>query len=353
MRADSFDYDLPPELIAQIPLDARSQSRLLVLPAPDPGDSASVSDAPLDARFIDLPRWLRAGDLLVLNDTRVVKARLRGHKETGGQAELLLERVLDEHRVLAQVKASKSPRPGTRLRVGDKWLRVIERSRDLFVLELPAQTTAGALMQSHGRIPLPPYIERAAGRIDEERYQTVFAREEGAVAAPTAGLHLDREMLAALPRAGIEIGYLTLHVGAGTFQPLRSENLDEHVMHAERIRIDARLCEQVERTRARGGRVVAVGTTCVRALESASSNGRLMPFDGETSLFIQPGYRFACVDAMITNFHLPRSTLLILVCAFCGTRRMLDAYRHAVAQRYRFFSYGDATLLFRHEVVDA
>ncbi|HEX4873100.1 MAG TPA: tRNA preQ1(34) S-adenosylmethionine ribosyltransferase-isomerase QueA [Nevskiaceae bacterium] len=334
-----FRFELPEDLIAQHPPQRRSEGRLLVLPA---------AAAPVDARVTDLPDWLRAGDLLVFNDTRVIPARLRGRKDSGGRVEILVERLIDEQTLWAQLGVSKAPRPGTRLILEGQTaeFEVLGREADLFQLRLlaPAMPLLD-LLEREGELPLPPYIQHRPDAEDAQRYQTVFAREPGAVAAPTAGLHFDEALFAALEARGVRRATLTLHVGAGTFQPLRVEQLSEHRMHAERYRIDAALCAAVAETRARGGRVVAVGTTVIRALESAAAAGPLQPGAGETRLFITPGYRFQVVDALFTNFHLPESTLLMLVCAFGGHQRLLAAYRHAVAQRYRFFSYGDAMLI--------
>ncbi len=340
MERRDFHYELPPELIAQEPLPGRSDSRLLVLEAGAGG--------PRDARFRDLPGLLRPGDLLVLNDTRVLPARLAGHKDTGGAVEVLAERLLSAHTLLAHVRASKAPRPGARLRLeGGLELVVRGRRDDLFELESPGGTPVAELLERHGHMPLPPYIRRPDTAADRERYQTVYARRPGAVAAPTAGLHFDDALLGRIREAGVETGHITLHVGAGTFQPVRAERLEDHVMHAEWLEVAPALVERVARARERGGRVVAVGTTVVRALESAARDGALAPFQGDSALFIYPGYRYRVVDALVTNFHLPESTLLMLVCAFAGRERVLAAYRHAVAARYRFFSYGDAMFLTR------
>jgi S-adenosylmethionine:tRNA ribosyltransferase-isomerase len=312
-----------------------------------------------DLRFTDLPSLLRPGDLLVFNNTRVMRARLFGHKDSGGAVEVLIERLLAPDEALAQVRASKSPKPGRVIRLGGaERLEVLGREGDLFrlrALDAPFAT----LMESQGHLPLPPYIERPDDAADAERYQTVLASREGAVAAPTAGLHFDRAMMERLADLGVNRAEVTLHVGAGTFQPVRVDDLNEHRMHAEWLEVDAAVCERVRATRAAGGRVVAVGTTSVRSLETAAAaaeesgaepgerSGALRPFRGDSRLFIRPGYRFRVVDAMITNFHLPESTLLMLVCAFAGYDPVLAAYRHAVAERYRFFSYGDAMLLSR------
>ncbi len=346
MRRADFHYDLPAGLIAQTPPPERGGGRLLVL------DGATGAVA--DKRFADVEQLLRPGDLLVFNDTRVVRARLLAHKEaSGGAVELLLERVIEGHgsRGLFQARAGKSLRPGAVLKLAGGGRAVVGERRD-DLTELQFEGPVLAYLERHGHVPLPPYIKRPAGaeaaeEMDAQRYQTVFARVDGAVAAPTAGLHFDRPLLERLRDAGVESAYVTLHVGAGTFQPVRVEDLDQHRMHRERVEVSAEVRAAVAAARARGGRVVAVGTTVVRSLESASRGGELVPMHGETDLFIRPGYDFRVVDALITNFHLPESTLLMLVCAFAGTERVLAAYRHAVAQRYRFFSYGDATLLHR------
>ncbi|MEJ2591795.1 MAG: tRNA preQ1(34) S-adenosylmethionine ribosyltransferase-isomerase QueA [Candidatus Thiodiazotropha sp.] len=338
MRLTDFDYHLPEALIAQFPVADRSGSRLLAL-----SDGALP---PRDLTFRDLPSLLRPGDLLVFNDTRVMQARLFGRKETGGKVELLIERVLSDNRALAHLRFSKTPRLGSRILVGEGAHPVVVREREgaLFLLELE-QGGFHVLMETEGHMPLPPYIQRQDRREDRERYQTVYAARPGAVAAPTAGLHFDRDLLRELDQIGVTQVYVTLHVGAGTFQPVRSENLDQHVMHSEYVEVGQAVCERVRETRARGGRVVAVGTTSVRSLEAASGDGEIQPFYGETRIFIRPGYRFRSVDAMITNFHLPKSTLLMLVSAFSGHQRIMRAYRHAVEQEYRFFSYGDAMFL--------
>ncbi len=338
MQTSDFSYELPDELIAQYPAKNRVDSRLLVLES-----HAGVRDA----LFADFPDFLRAGDLLVFNDTRVMAARLYGRKETGGRVEILLERLLSDNRALAQVRASKAPRPGSRLQVGDAWLTVEGREGDMFILSLARESFA-RLMEAHGHMPLPPYIRREDESFDESRYQTVYARREGSVAAPTAGLHFDEMLLDRLEERGVETGRVTLHVGAGTFQPVRVENLEDHVMHAEWVDVPETVCRQIEETRRRGGRVIAVGTTSVRSLETAAAEGMLRPYSGDTRLFITPGYEFRVVDALLTNFHLPESTLLMLVCAFAGYEPVMAAYRHAVEQRYRFFSYGDAMFLTRN-----
>ncbi len=338
MQRSDFNFDLPAELIADYPLPTRSGSRLLQLD----GTSGEIRDG----RFSDLPDLLRPGDLLVVNDTRVIPARLHGHKDSGGKVEVLIERVLDEHRALAHVRASKSPKPGTRLRLEEALsARVIGREGEYFLLEFDARTPLLELLERHGHIPLPPYIKRPDEMHDRERYQTVYADRPGAVAAPTAGLHFDAALLDALAAKGVRRSQVTLHVGAGTFQPMRAEKLAEHRMHREYVEVSARTCEQIAAAKARGDRVIAVGTTVVRSLETAARQGKLAPYSGETDIFLYPGSTFRVVDALITNFHLPESTLIMLVSAFAGYEHTMTAYRHAVAQRYRFFSYGDAMFI--------
>jgi len=342
LKKSDFHYDLPPDLIAQAPLPERSASRLLVVPR---------GDAPVVDRGIrDLPELLQPGDLLVFNDTRVIPARLFGRKASGGRVEILVERLLPGNEARVQVGASKTPKPGSRIALdagGDA--EVLARDGGFHHLRFHVSEPLEAWLEHAGRLPLPPYIQREPGADDAERYQTVFAREPGAVAAPTAGLHFDEALLAALRERGVQTGHVTLHVGAGTFQPVRVDDLSAHRMHSEWLNVGAELVEQVRRTRAAGGRVIAVGTTVVRALESALvdplQDGTLQPFAGETSIFIVPGYRIRSVDALLTNFHLPESTLLMLVSAFAGKARIDAAYAHAVRERYRFFSYGDAMLL--------
>ena len=336
MQAADFDYALPPELIAKYPAPERRGSRLMVVDA--------ASDEPHDRKFKDLPYFLRPGDLLVFNDTRVINARLCGQKTSGGRVEILLERVVSPHEATAKIRASKTPRPGSHIHLRDGIaVEVTGRDGEFFCLEF-SQPVAEVL-DAIGEVPLPPYLERPPELIDLERYQTVYARERGAVAAPTAGLHFDEALLQQTREGGVHHAFVTLHVGAGTFQNLREEEILANRLHSERVRVPPETCEAVARTRSGGGRVFAVGTTSVRALESASASGELRPFDGETDMFILPGYRFRSVDALLTNFHLPRSSLLMLVAAFAGTERILSAYRHAVAERYRFFSYGDAMLV--------
>lgn len=336
MTLDDFDYCLPPELIAQAPLSDRSASRLLVV----------REKSLLDERFTSLPDFLREGDLLVLNNSRVLHARLMGVKNTGGQVEVMVERPVGEHEVLAMVRASKSPKPGSTLILeGAFEAEVLGREGEFFHLRFPSDDSALAYLERYGKLPLPPYIERAAQSSDESRYQTVFAQELGSVAAPTAGLHFDEALLARLAEKGINHAFVTLHVGAGTFQPVRVQDLSEHVMHREFYNISAQTIEAIAQTRAKGGRVVCVGTTSLRTLESAAQSGELKAGGAQTQLFITPGYQFRVADALITNFHLPKSTLLMLVSALAGSERIRAAYAHAVEQGYRFFSYGDAMLL--------
>jgi S-adenosylmethionine:tRNA ribosyltransferase-isomerase len=338
MRTADFSYDLPEELIAQEPLPERRQSRLLCV---------DIETGSLEDRFfVELPSLLAAGDLLVFNDTRVVPARLVGHKQSGGRVELLIERFRGANVVLAHLRASKSPRPGTELLLEQGVrARVEGREGELFVLHIEGERPVFDVLESYGHVPLPPYIRRPDAPADRERYQTVYARYPGAVAAPTAGLHFDEALLEQLVGMGIELAFVTLHVGAGTFQPVRTERIEDHRMHSEFVEVSEQVCAQIAATRARGGRVVAVGTTAVRSVETAASEGSPRPYRGETALFIVPGYKFRCVDALITNFHLPGSSLLMLVSAFGGHQTVMRAYRHAVERRYRFFSYGDAMFL--------
>lgn len=336
MRLADFNYDLPDELVARYPETERRASRLLLV---DPR-TGSLGDH----GFADLPTFLRSGDLLVFNDTRVIKARLTGNKASGGRVELLIERQLNEVEALAHVRASKTPRAGGLLNLaGDCQVTVVGREGELFHLRF--DRPLAAYLERFGETPLPPYLQRHAEASDAERYQTVYANQPGAVAAPTAGLHFDQAMLDETAAIGVQHAYLTLHVGAGTFQNLREEQLDANRLHSERVQVGEQVVAAVAATRARQGRVIAVGTTSVRALEFAARDGQLRELSGETDLFIRPGYRWRVVDAVLTNFHLPQSSLLMLVAAFAGTRCIRDAYRHAVAQRYRFFSYGDAMLV--------
>jgi S-adenosylmethionine:tRNA ribosyltransferase-isomerase len=332
-----FDFDLPQELVAQVPLPERSASRLLLV-------EGEHGERLADRTFTDIVELLAPGDLLVFNNTRVLKARFFGVKETGGKVEVLVERVLDQRSVHAQVRASKSPPAGSRIRLADAFdVTVGERAGEFYTLVFPDDVFT--LIEAHGRLPLPPYIEHAANAQDEQRYQTVYAKEPGAVAAPTAGLHFDEALLRRLQDKGVRFAYVTLHVGAGTFQPVRVENLAEHQMHSEWYTIPQETVDAVQAARAAGRDVIAVGTTSLRALESASQDGALAAGSADTRLFITPGYRFHTVTRLVTNFHLPKSTLLMLVSAFAGFDAMRAAYRHAIAKRYRFFSYGDAMLL--------
>jgi len=343
MQRRDFYFDLPDELIARYPAQQRDGSRLLVL----------QGDGRLEHRqFPDLLDYLREGDLLVFNDTRVIPARLFGAKESGGRIEILIERLIDEHHALAHIRASKSPKAGSRLflaedaeaPVGSDAVEVLGRQGALFELCFDAPLLEQ--LNTYGHMPLPPYIDRADDAEDQQRYQTVYAKRDGAVAAPTAGLHFTEDFLAACKAKGVEQAFVTLHVGAGTFQPVRADDIRDHEMHAEYIEVSAAVAEQVRATRARGGRVVAVGTTSVRSLESASQNGEIAAFSGDSRIFIYPGYQFKSVDALFTNFHLPESTLIMLVSALAGQAPVMAAYREAVAERYRFFSYGDAMLVF-------
>lgn len=339
MKKSDFHYALPEALIAQAPLAERSASRLLLVP---PGDAAFA-----DLGVRDLPSLLQPGDLLVFNDTRVIPARLFGTKATGGRVELLIERLLPGNEARAQLGFSKPPKPGSRIALdAGGEAEVLEREDSFWRLRFHVGESLEQWLQHAGRLPLPPYIQREPGADDAERYQTVFAREIGAVAAPTAGLHFDDALLDALRERGVQFGHVTLHVGAGTFQPMRVDDIRDHRMHSEWLNVGAELVQQVRRTRTAGGRVIAVGTTVLRALESALVDGELQPFAGETNIFIFPGYRIRSIDALLTNFHLPESTLLMLVSAFAGKPRVFAAYEHAVREQYRFFSYGDAMLLF-------
>jgi len=338
MLKSDLHFDLPEHLIAQHPPEQRGSSRLLHM------DSEGMLH---DLRFPDLGGLLRAGDLLVFNDTRVIPARMFGRKDSGGRVEILVERLLGGSSVLAHVRASKAPKPGTAILLEDGATRCLmrERAGDCFVLEFEGGEPLTAVLARVGHVPLPPYIARPDDKADLERYQTVYARREGAVAAPTAGLHFDADFLNSLAAQGVETAFLTLHVGSGTFQPLRVERLEEHKMHAEYCEVGAELVSAIQRAKERGGRVVAVGTTSSRALETAARGGEIAPYAGDTDIFITPGFAFRCVDALLTNFHLPGSTLLALVSAFAGHAEIMGAYRYAVEGEYRFFSYGDAMFL--------
>ena len=336
MRTSDFNFHLPEELIAQYPLEQRTASRLLHVK----GNKLE------DLHFSNILDLITPEDLLIFNNTRVIPARLHGQKETGGKVEVLVERVLDEHHVLAHVRSSKSPKPGNKLQLeGIINAVMLDREGDLFKLKIEGKETALELLDAHGHMPLPPYIEREDDSDDQQRYQTVYAQHPGAVAAPTAGLHFDEALISKLKDKGVRSAFVTLHVGAGTFQPVRVDKIEDHHMHAEYIDVDQAVVEQIQQTKAQGGRVIAVGTTSVRSLESAAMQGELEEFHGDSQIFIYPGYEFKVVDAMITNFHLPQSTLLMLVSAFAGYENMMSAYQHAVNQKYRFFSYGDAMFL--------
>ena len=338
MRTQDFDFYLPDSLIAQHPTNKRNESRLLYL--------CANTNQPHDQLFTDLPSFLMAGDLLVFNDTRVIKARLFGNKESGGAVEVLVERVLNNRQVLAHVRASRAPKIGAQLNLADAFDAIVTgRDDDLFELEFLGGVAVLDLLERYGALPLPPYISHAAEAGDEERYQTVYAKNAGAVAAPTAGLHFDKAMLDLLKDKGINIAYVTLHVGAGTFQPVRVDNINEHKMHSEIYYIPAETVSIVNETKLKGSNVIAVGTTSLRALESAALTGQLQAGHNETNIFITPGYTFKVVDKLITNFHLPKSTLLMLVSAFAGFTHIKHAYQHAINQQYRFFSYGDAMLI--------
>ena len=344
MQRQDFYFDLPESLIAKAPTEERRGSRLLCLD----GSSGELAHR----QFADLPELVEPGDLLVFNDTRVIPARLFAQKASGGKLEILIERVLDEQRALAHVRSSKSPKPGSEILLEDGTvLKMLARHDALFELEFP-QEGALSVLERLGHMPLPPYIDRADTETDKERYQTVYSRNAGAVAAPTAGLHFDDEMIETLKVKGVETAFVTLHVGAGTFQPVRVDDIHTHKMHTEILNVSQEVCDAVAACKARGGRVIAVGTTSVRALESAAKSGTLAPTQGETDIFIYPGYQFKVVDRLITNFHLPESTLLMLVSAFAGYRNTMNAYAAAVGNHYRFFSYGDAMLIERNPAVD-
>lgn len=339
MKRQDFFFHLPEALIAQQPASERRASRLLVL---DTQGQCS------DRQFVDLLGYIQPHDLLVFNNTRVIPARLFGEKTSGGKVELLVERILDTHRALCHIRASKSPKAGAKLTIEQAFeVEVLGRQGALFEVRFDAAKTPLEWLETYGHMPLPPYIERADKDEDKERYQTVYAARPGAVAAPTAGLHFDQAMLDAIQAKGANLGFVTLHVGAGTFKPVQVDNISEHTMHAEWIEVQPGLVEQVKQTREKGGRVIAVGTTSVRCLETASLSGELQAYSGDTDIFITPGYEFKQVDVLLTNFHLPESTLIMLVSALAGYEQTMAAYRHAVEQHYRFFSYGDAMLVFK------
>lgn len=338
MRTLDFDFNLPEALIAQHPTQQRNASRLLHLE----GQTGKLHDK----LFVDLPSFIHAGDLLVFNDTRVIKARLYGTKVSGGALEILVERVLDAHHVLVHIRASRAPKTGAILKLANAFeAEVLGRDDDLFHVKFLGEVPALDLLEQYGALPLPPYITHAAEAEDDMRYQTVYAKHAGAVAAPTAGLHFDESMLTQLKAKGVNIAYVTLHVGAGTFQPVRVDDIKDHKMHSEIYDISAETIELINATKRNGGRIVAIGTTSLRALESAALHGDMQAGPNETNIFITPGFQFKVVDKLLTNFHLPKSTLLMLVSAFAGYQNIKDAYQHAVNQQYRFFSYGDAMLI--------
>jgi S-adenosylmethionine:tRNA ribosyltransferase-isomerase len=335
MKLSDFDYELPSELIARYPLADRSASRLLCLQ----GKAGHIQHR----KFTDLLTLTRPKDLLIFNNTKVITARLLGKKESGGKVEMLVERILDSHTVLAHVRASKSPRPESYIIFNDKIrFKMLRREEDLFVLRCEETCPVLEVIEAIGQIPLPPYFQREPEESDKERYQTIFAEHKGSVAAPTAGLHFDPDMMQALKERGVNVGFVTLHVGAGTFAPVREDEITAHRMHAEYSEVSAELCELIRQTKAQGGRVIAIGTTSARSLETAAKSGDIQAFKGDTDIFIYPGYQFKCVDVLFTNLHLPGSTLLMLVSALVGHDNVMRAYREAVANQYRFFSYGDA-----------
>ena len=342
MRTSDFKFDLPEELIAQHPCENRTDSRLLHLKRDKHSGSTNQH-----LQFKDFPDLINPDDLLVFNDTRVIPARLYGSKPTGGKVEILIERIIDSNHALAHVRASKTPKQGSIITIDntDYELQVDGRQNDLFLLSSNDEISIPAIMEQKGHMPLPPYISRDDNAVDFERYQTVYAKTPGAVAAPTAGLHFDDSILQCLKDKGVETTYVTLHVGAGTFKPVKAENIEDHHMHSETIEVSQTVVDRCRATREKGGRIIAIGTTSVRALETASSKGQLEPYCGETEIFIYPGYTFKTVDAIMTNFHLSESTLLMLVSAFAGRESVLSAYQEAIDKKYRFFSYGDAMLI--------
>ncbi|MDP0562070.1 MAG: tRNA preQ1(34) S-adenosylmethionine ribosyltransferase-isomerase QueA [Candidatus Endonucleobacter sp. (ex Gigantidas childressi)] len=337
MQSSDFDFDLPAGQIARYPLEERTRSRLLCLD----GSGGKIQHR----QFVDIEELMKPGDLLVLNNTRVIPARLYGRKDTGGKIEILMERLLDENKILAHIRSSKSPKLGARLYFADDRIEFVVEKRIGSLFLLSCEQSALSLFQKHGHMPLPPYINRMEETVDRLRYQTVFAERDGAVAAPTAGLHFDEELLTRLERKGVKKVFVTLHVGSGTFQPVRVDNIKDHVMHSEYIEVSETVCDAVREARQQGRRVIAIGTTSVRSLESASLTGEIQPYKGDSDIFIYPGYRFRSVDVMVTNFHLPQSTLLMLVSAFSGREAILGAYQEAIEKGYRFFSYGDAMWL--------
>lgn len=339
-KLSDFDYALPGELIAQFPAKTRTQSRLLCVPE-------KVCEPILHQQFPDLISHINSGDLLVFNNTKVIPARLFGRKEIGGKIECLIERVLDDHSALAHIRASHAPQINSKIFFEHNLEAiVIHKKNNLYELKFTSEQPLFLLLEQFGKIPLPPYIAREADDEDKKRYQTIYAKHNGAIAAPTAGLHFDEIIIDKLKEKGVELGFLTLHVGAGTFQPIRTDRIDQHDMHGEIINVSEKLCEQILAAKKRNAKIIAVGTTVVRALESAAISGEIKPYAGETKIFIQPGFEFHCVDRLLTNFHLPRSTLLMLVSAFAGYDCVMNAYKLAVQNNYRFYSYGDAMLLY-------
>ncbi len=339
MKTQDFTYNLPEELIAQEPLSDRSSSRLLTL--------NRQTGAIEDKSFSQIIDFLKPNDILIFNNTKVINARLFGKKQTGGKIEVLVERVIDSKTVYAHVKSSKSPKAGAKLILEDEVIAtVLGRKDELFHLEFDSEMTSLEILEQYGHVPLPPYIVRNDRESDKNRYQTVFAKTPGAVAAPTAGLHFDEDIIKSIAELGVEIGYVTLHVGAGTFQPVRVDDVQKHKMHSEVVEVTNDVCQKIAKAKEAGGRVIAVGTTVVRSLETAAKNGVLTPYSDETDIFIYPGYKFNVIDALLTNFHLPASTLLMLVSAFASKENIMHAYQHAVTGKYRFFSYGDAMLLY-------
>lgn len=338
MKTQDFDFYLPSALIAQHPPTERTASRMLHVKS----ESCELSDN----QFIDFPNYFNAGDLLIFNDTRVIKARLFGQKQSGGNVEVLIERVINQHVAYAHIRASRAPKVGSRITLSDAFeIEVTARHDDLFEIQFLSQSSVFDLLEQYGALPLPPYITHGATDYDEERYQTVYAKHLGAVAAPTAGLHFSTEILEQLKNRGVNIAYVTLHVGAGTFQPVRVDDIKDHKMHSELFHVPQETVDLIKATKANGNIVTAIGTTAMRALESAARNGTLVAGEGDTDIFITPGYRFNVVDRLLTNFHLPKSTLLMLVSAFAGSDNIKKAYAHAVNHEYRFFSYGDAMLI--------
>jgi len=337
MKKSDFNFDLPKELIAQHPCKTRTGSRLLALD--------KVTGKLQDLHFTDIVDFLKPGDLLVFNNTKVIPARLYGHKTTGGKVEVFIERLLNDHSAIVLFKSSKAIKLGTKIIFNNHSIRATAKKGMFYLIETVGDTSLSELMEEFGHMPLPPYIQRQDQSEDQERYQTVYAKEKGAVAAPTAGLHFDEELLTTLKQAGIETAFVTLHVGAGTFQPVKTDSIDDHIMHKEWLHVTQEVAEQVKRTKAQGHKVIAIGTTAVRCLETAACNGEIQAYQGDTNIFIYPGYQFKVVDSLLTNFHLPESTLIMLVSAKCGKENTLKAYQHAVEKKYRFFSYGDAMFI--------